>query len=403
MKVSGFALALLVAGAFGLATEARAGAGKTYNPVVFAHGMGGYNNILGYDYWGDEYGVFVGDTCNGVFEINCNEDIDVKQRTFVAQVAGFESSEVRGLDLAEDIEGYLATVGKARVNIIGHSQGGIDARKAARVLYERHGYAVVRVLISVSSPHRGSPVAKYILERKAGVTHVLDAMARYFGDTVYLPGNDVYAGAKQLVYDDFDPADEKLTGMRAFNEAYPVDDRYAERYASVITAQHGVNVNPALFLLSQFFFDIDGDGYCDGDCDNDGAWGRGDGVPNEADDDGMVGINSQQMGYRLDYDERTFGFDQVRTDVVHGYVRNLNAPARLQAISASKVVPQDHLDVIGVGPDTFDEPEFYAALIDYISRYDQAARLFPVPSKPPVNDGTPVIRHPAPVMTWLIP
>jgi triacylglycerol lipase len=403
MKGSVLALFVLVAGALGLGTEARAGAGKTYHPVVFAHGMGGYNNILGYDYWGDEYGVFVGDACNGVFEINCNEDVADNQRSFVAQVAGFESSEVRGLDLAEDIEGYLATAGEARVNIIGHSQGGIDARKAARVLYERHGYAVVRVLISVSSPHRGSPVAKYILERKAGVTNVLDSMASYFGDTVYEEGNDAYAGAKQLVYLDFEIPDEKLTGMKAFNEGYPVDARYAERYASIITAQDGVKVNPALFLLGQFLFDIDGDGFCEGDCDEDGAWGRGDGDAGEADDDGVVGINSQQMGWRLDYDESTLGFDRVRTDVVHGYVSDLNAPARLQATSSSQVVPQDHMDVIGVGPDTFDEPEFYAALIDYMSRYDRAKRIIPVPRDPPINDGTPIIHRPAPVTTWLIP
>jgi hypothetical protein len=26
--------------------------------------------------------------------------------------------------------------------------------------------------------------------------------------------------------------------------------------------------------------------------------------------------------------------------------------------------------VVGVGPDTFDEPEFYAAIIDYIAYFD---------------------------------
>jgi triacylglycerol lipase len=369
MRALRIALVALAAGAFGLTPQAHAGAARTTYPVVFAHGMGGFNNLLGLEYWGDDYGTFVGDPCS-FLEIGCNEDLDRGQKAYVAQVQAFQSSEVRGLDLANDIEGFMATAGSSHVNLIGHSQGGIDIRKAARVLYERRGYTVVRVAISVSSPHRGSPVAKYILDLGPGVTSVVAALATYYGNAIYQPGNDAYAGAKQLVYNDYDPNDGKTTGMRAFNVSYPVDSRYAARYASLITAQHGLSVNPALFLLKQFFFDIDGDGYCVDDCDNDGAAGRGDGIRNEADDDGLVGINSQQMGYRLRYTEYVFGFDYVGTDADRGYVGNLNAPTSTQMTSMASVINQDHLDVVGVGPDTFDEPEFYAAIIDYIAYYD---------------------------------
>jgi hypothetical protein len=38
--------------------------------------------------------------------------------------------------------------------------------------------------------------------------------------------------------------------------------------------------------------------------------------------------------------------------------------------STSSVINQDHMDVVGVGPDTFDEPEFYAAIFNYIATYD---------------------------------
>ena len=34
-------------------------ANLTAYPIVFAHGMAGFNNILGYDYWGDDYGQYV--------------------------------------------------------------------------------------------------------------------------------------------------------------------------------------------------------------------------------------------------------------------------------------------------------------------------------------------------------
>ncbi|WP_224249911.1 esterase/lipase family protein [Hyalangium gracile] len=369
MRALRMALAALVAGTFGLSLEARAGAARTTYPVVFAHGMGGFDNLLGMEYWGDDYGTFVGDACS-LLEVGCNEDIASDQKAYVAQVQAFQSSEVRGLDLANDIEGFMATAGASNVNLIGHSQGGIDIRKAARVLYERRGRTVVKVLVSVSSPHRGSPVAKYILDLKPGVTSVIAALATYYGNVIYQSGNDAYAGAKQLVYNDYDANDGKVTGMKAFNAAYPVDSRYAARYASLITAQNGVSVNPALYLLSEFFFDIDGDGSCTEDCDNDGAWGKGDGVRNESDDDGLVGINSQQMGYRLKYTESLLGFDSVSTDADRGHVSNLNAPSATQATSTAAVINQDHMDVVGLGPDTFDEPEFYAAIIDYIASYD---------------------------------
>ncbi|WP_224372587.1 esterase/lipase family protein [Hyalangium versicolor] len=358
--------ALLAVGALGLAMPAHAGASKTRYPVVFAHGMAGFDNILGYDYWGDDYGTFVGDPCDELLEIYCNNDLASTQKAYVAQVQAFQTSEVRGLDLANDIEGFMTTAGSQYVNLIGHSQGGIDIRKAARVLRERKGYTAVKVLISVSSPHRGSPVAQYILKLGPGVTSVVDALATYYGDTIYQSGNDGVAGAKQLVYDDFDPNDGKTTGMKAFNAAYPISTTYAAKWGSLITAQRGISVNPALYLLKEFLFDIDGDGYCLDDCDKDGAAGKGDGIKDEDDDDGLVGINSQQMGTRLKYTDNAFVFDSVTNDTSVSAVTDLNAPTSAQMTSTSSVINQDHIDVIGVGPDTFDEPEFYAAIFQYI-------------------------------------
>ena len=129
-------------------------------------------------------------------------------------------------------------------------------------------------------------------------------------------------------------------------------------------------MNPALFLLVQGFYDIDGDGYCADDCDQDGAGGMGDGVRTDWDDDGLVGINSAQMGYRLNYQEIAFGLDYVSTDYNLGYVGSLNAPTAAQMTSAADVINQDHLDVVGVPPDTFDEMGFYASIFDYIAYFD---------------------------------
>ena len=58
------ALSCMLIGSMTSGAEART-AGKTVYPIVFAHGMGGFDDILGYDYWGDDYGVFVLDPCDG--------------------------------------------------------------------------------------------------------------------------------------------------------------------------------------------------------------------------------------------------------------------------------------------------------------------------------------------------
>jgi triacylglycerol lipase len=345
-------------------------AAKTTYPVVFAHGMAGFDDILGYSYWGDDYGVFVGDPCDEFLEVTCNGDISTSQKAFQTATYPFQSSEVRGLDIANQIESYMTSQGVSYINLVGHSQGGLDIRKAAKVLYQRKGRQVVRVLISISSPHRGSPVAKYILDLGPGVTSVVSALATIYGNTIYRSGNDAFAGAKQLVYNDYSATDGVNTGAKLFNTNYPASSTYAYRYGSFITAQTGLDVNPALFLLRNGFYNIDGNGYCVDDCDNDGAAGKGNGTRTDWDDDGLVGINSQQMGHRLKYTECLLCLDYISTDTSIPAVTNLNAPTSAQMTSTSSVINQDHLDVVGVPPDTFDEMEFYAAIIDYIAYYD---------------------------------
>jgi triacylglycerol lipase len=77
-------------------------------------------------------------------------------QVFIAEVAPFASSETRGRQLATAIDDVLLRSGAERVHLIAHSQGGLDARFAIA----RLGYGDrVRSLTTISTPHRGSPVA----------------------------------------------------------------------------------------------------------------------------------------------------------------------------------------------------------------------------------------------------
>ncbi|MCU0598251.1 MAG: acetyltransferase [Desulfobacterales bacterium] len=358
-------LCLLLAGFVG--TAIGRDAPKTVYPIVFAHGCAGFNNILGYDYWGDDYGVFVLDPCDGFLETSCNGDINDNQKSFIASVQPFQSSEYRGNQLYNQIKNYMASNGVSYVNLVGHSQGGLDLRKAAKSLYTYYGRNVVKFGVSISSPHRGSPIAKYILDLKPGVQSVLAALATFYGDVVYASGNDVYAAAKQFVYNDYSSTDGITTGCQKFNTDNPVSSSYIAYPRSFLTTQQGLDMNPALYLIKEAFYNIDGDGYATTDADNDGALGIGDGNANDEDDDGLVGLSSQQMGYRLEWVSCFGCLDYVYVRTGTGYCTSLNAPTSTMMTSHSYKINQDHLDVIGVPPDTFDEMEFYAALTEYIA------------------------------------
>lgn len=360
------AVACMMVGGTTTGAEART-AGKTIYPIVFAHGMGGFDDILGYDYWGDDYGVFVLDPCDGFLETTCNGDINTGQKSYVSAVQPLQSSEARGYTLYQNILSYMASSGATNVNIVGHSQGGLDLRKAAKLLYTNKARQVVKMAISLSSPHRGSPIAKYVLDLKPGVTSVLSALANYYGSIVYGSGNDSIAALKQLVYNDYSSTDGITTGMKAFNTTYPNSTTYMAKSRSMITAQQGLDMNPALYLVQQGFMNIDGDGYATTDADNDGAGGIGNGNKSDTDDDGLVGVNSAQMGLRLEHVGCWPCLDYVYERTGTGNCTDLNAPTSTMMTSKSYVIPQDHIDIIGVGPDTFDEMEFYAALTDYIA------------------------------------
>ncbi|MEJ7734579.1 MAG: alpha/beta fold hydrolase, partial [Polyangiaceae bacterium] len=63
-------------------------------------------------------------------------------------------STVRGAQLVEAIEAILAETGHAKVNLIGHSQGGLDARVVA---HDRPD--LVASVTTLATPHFGTPIA----------------------------------------------------------------------------------------------------------------------------------------------------------------------------------------------------------------------------------------------------
>ncbi|PJZ65309.1 lipase [Leptospira wolffii] len=114
-------------------------------PIVLTHGIFGWGKSTGIvDYWGGNAAYL---TSQGA-------------TVLTPTVTATDSSANRGAQLKTAIQVAMAANNyTGKVHIIGHSQGGLDARYLAANL----GFASkVATLTTINTPHKGSPVASVI-------------------------------------------------------------------------------------------------------------------------------------------------------------------------------------------------------------------------------------------------
>ncbi len=119
-------------------------------PIVLMHGMGGFGTL--------EVGPIDVTYFKGVVEDLTKNGESV----YVTLAPPYATSEVRAAAVAKQIDEILARTGKAKVNLIGHSQGGLDARVLASPNGLGYGDRIASVT-TIATPHRGSKVADAVL------------------------------------------------------------------------------------------------------------------------------------------------------------------------------------------------------------------------------------------------
>ncbi|RFU75476.1 triacylglycerol lipase [Trichoderma arundinaceum] len=137
------------------------------HPIVLAHGLLGFSELRvsallpPIEYW---HGIK-----QALTENNCT--------VITASVPPSGSIEERAAKLAADILAQTASSldtprnGQApTVNIIAHSMGGLDARYMISRLQPLN--INIASLVTIATPHRGSPFADYLVERGAGPIHL---------------------------------------------------------------------------------------------------------------------------------------------------------------------------------------------------------------------------------------
>jgi len=172
---------------------------KTKYPIVLEHGLSGFDELFGvYEYW---YSIPWALQDGGAY-------------VYVADTSPFNSSVERGEQLLAQVRQVIAITGKPRVNLIGHSQGGIDVRYVAAVRPD-----LVASVTTVGSPHKGADLADYLRAHVQNGSFTQDVLV-YFANSLgtvlnLLTGHsnplDAVAALDQLT----------ATGMATFNAAYP--------------------------------------------------------------------------------------------------------------------------------------------------------------------------------------
>ena len=144
------------------------GKGPPY-PIVLAHGFFGFEGFAGQDYLTYFYKV--------------KQRLEADGETVITPaVDPFNDSDYRSDQLLVKIEAFLKETGYAKVNIVGHSQGGLDARAAAHKRPD-----LIASVVTVSTPHYGSPVADVAVKLLAdpNADAIVDALTKLIGAPLY--------------------------------------------------------------------------------------------------------------------------------------------------------------------------------------------------------------------------
>jgi triacylglycerol lipase len=196
-------LSLPVTGLAFADTENGAGTyAATRYPIVLVHGLTGtdkYANLL--DYW---YGIPSDLESHGA-------------NVFVANLSAFQSDlgpNGRGEQLLAFVKQVVAATGAPKVNLIGHSQGGLTSRYVAAVEPE-----LVASVTTIGTPHHGSEFADFVAQAmQRDPTGLSEPIVARFADLLGMlfssnhnTNQDAAVALRALT----------ISGAASFNEAVP--------------------------------------------------------------------------------------------------------------------------------------------------------------------------------------
>ncbi|MGP4952497.1 esterase/lipase family protein [Psychrobacter sp. T6-1] len=255
----------------------------TKSPVVLAHGLGGFNKLFGaLDYF------------YGIPQTLMRGGTDV----YATKTSAANNSEVRGEQLLQQVKLISAISGKPKVNLIGHSQGGIDIRYVAGVAPE-----YVSSVTAVASPEQGSKTADAIMSQLSEDSVVTEAAAGLF--KLLGIATDIGSGVSVTELQEQDAWNALVAlsteGAAKFNAKFPaaMPTRYCGQPTS--TQINGIN-----------YYSFSGKGQLTNLTDVTDPILLATSVPFGADqNDGLVSVCSSRLGYVIRDDYRMNHLDSA--------------------------------------------------------------------------------------------
>lgn len=225
-------------------------------------------------------------------------------RAYAPNVAPYNSIRVRAETWQTRIEHILDETGADRLTLIAHSMGGLDARYLISKLgLHKH----ILALITVSTPHRGTPIATSMLDQPDLIRDWLASLADFIGARAFTDSpSDMLGAVTELTPEHM---------QTVFNPEVP--DHPSVRYWSYAgQAGQGTDVplDPFFKVLNSIVYTQDGvnDGYVSVES---AKWGTYLGTI-DADHGQQIGLRSR-LG--ADFDSNAFYADLVQMLVREGF------------------------------------------------------------------------------------
>ncbi len=215
----------------------------TRYPVVLLHGFGALANILQ----------------GGVLH---REAMYLRARgvhAYAPHANPYDTVAVRAATWEAHLERALQETGADKLNLIGFSSGGLDARWLAREM----GWADrIASLVTVSTPHRGTAIAQYILDRPDRLRSWAVAFMDFVGRASY-----------EIEAPNTDAALRELT-PEAVAAVFPPDEIIDGAWCASIVGRAGkgtdVSITPSLALPNRILHGLQG--VNDGIVPTEGGW-----------------------------------------------------------------------------------------------------------------------------------
>jgi triacylglycerol lipase len=204
----------------------------TRYPVVLMHGLGTLANLAP---GGMLHGEAMHLRAHGVW-------------AYAPHVNPYDTVAVRAEAWAERIARVLEETGAEKVNLVGFSLAGLDARHLAGPfgLADR-----IASIVTVSTPHRGTAIARYLLERPRRLRGLAVAAMEFLGRAAY----EVAPPRVRAALEELTP---EHVGA-AFEPFHPLPERvYCASYAGRAGRGTGVPISPGLVLPNRILYRLGG-------------------------------------------------------------------------------------------------------------------------------------------------